>query len=382
MYKAYKFRLYPDDVQKTLINKTFGCMRLVYNHYLYDIKESGYKNSYACINDYVNNLKYQYPFLQEVDSISIRKVIFNLDDNLKRTYNLGFGYPKYKNKFDKYSYTTSCIYGKYKGREYANISVDLKNKKIKLPKLGIVKIRGYRNLKYLPDKIINATISREKNGKYYVSVIVCLPQLEYVEPKSIVGIDVGIKKLITLSDSVTYDNNKYIDKYEKRIIKVQRELSKKKKGSNNYFKCLKKLNILYIKLYNARKYYLHKITKEITNNYDIICVENLNTKKMIMQKQLSKKLTDASFGELLRQLKYKALEKGKYFYEVDTYYPSSQICSVCNHRDKKYKDLKERTYQCTNCHSILDRDLNASINIFYEGLKLFMKEKYNLVPGN
>lgn len=373
-YKAYKFRMYPDKYQKELINKTFGCMRLVYNYYLNDIKENGYKNSYACIKDYTSKLKYEKPFLQEVDSMSIRKVIFHLDDNLKKTYNNGFGYPKFKTKFDKFSYTTSCIYNKYKYIEYANISLNLQERTIKLPKLHNVKIRGYRNLLNIPGKIINATISRERNGKYYVSVVMDLPSLEYVRPINIVGIDLGIKKLATLSDGVSYENNKYIEKYEKRIIKIQKELTRKKKGSNNYFKCREKLNKLYIKLHNARKYYLHKITKDITNEYDIICTENLTTKEMLMKKELSKKIADATFAEILRQLEYKSKEKGKYFFKINTYFASSQICSVCQTKDKKYKDINERIYKCSNCHNVLDRDLNASINIMFEGLNLFMKE--------
>ena len=165
----------------------------------------------------------------------------------------------------------------------------------------------------------------------------------------------------------------------KRIKRCQRELARKQKRSNNYYKCKRKLAILHSKLKNARNYYLHKITKDITDNYDIIINEKLKTKEMIMKKQLSKKLIDASFHEIIRQLEYKTKFKGKYFYQIDTYYPSSQVCSVCNNRDIKYKDLNKRKYKCTNCHSELDRDYNASVNIMFEGLKLFMKDNYNLI---
>ena len=377
MYRAYKFRLYPNNNQKELINKTFGCSRLVYNHYLSIIKEEGYRSSYTNVKDYVDNLKYEKPFLQEVDSVMIRKTIFHLDDNLKRYYNSNFGYPKYKSKYDKNSYMTNAVYRTYKGKNYCNIEVDLNRRTIKLPKLKEAKIRGYRNLNKISGRIINATISREREGKYYVSVMYEIPNINKKEVKEVVGLDIGIKKLITLSDSTTYDNNKYIEKYEKRIKKCQQELSRKEKGSNNYYKCKKKLNILYIKLHNARKYYLHKITKEITDNYDVITCESLSTKKMIMEKELSKEISDASFNEILRQIKYKAEEKGKYFYQVNTYYPSSQTCSRCNYIDKKYKNLKERTYNCTKCQSTIDRDLNASINIMFEGIKLYMKEVFS-----
>ena len=184
-------------------------------------------------------------------------------------------------------------------------------------------------------------------------------------PRSIVGIDLGIKKLLTLSDGVTFDNNKYIEKYEKRIKRIQRELSRKKKRSNNYYKCKKKLAILYSKLKNARNYYLHNITKKITDEYDIITCEKLSVQKMLGNKELSKKISDASFYEIIRQLEYKSKFKGKLFYQIDTYYPSSQECSVCGSIDKKYKDIKERVYKCSNCKNEVDRDLNASINIMF-----------------
>jgi len=381
MYRAYKFRLYPTTEQKTKIHKNFGCGRFIFNYYLNDIKENGYKNAYSCIKDYTSKLKYEYSFLQEVDSIIIRKELFFLENSLKRFYNSGFGYPKFKSKFDKNSYTTNAIYNNYKDKHYCNIEIDLENKEIKLPKLKQVKIKGYRKLKDIEGKIISATISKEPNGKYYVSVVYKQDDIkeEIIIPNTIVGIDVGIKNLLTLSDGTVFKNNKYILKYEKRIKRYQRELARKKKGSNNYYKCKTKLAILYSKLKNARKYYIHKITKQITNNYDIIVTEKLNTKEMIMKKELSKNLADASFYEIIRQLEYKTQFKGKQFYQIDTYYPSSQTCSDCGKVDKKYKNLQERNYICTNCHSKLDRDVNASVNIMFEGLKLFMnKNKYLL----
>ena len=374
MYKAFKFRLYPDNKQKELINKTFGCSRFVYNYYLNKIKDNKYINAYSNISDYVNNLKYTYPFLQEVDSTIIRKSIFHLDDNIKHYYNDNFGYPKYKSKYDRNSYSTNAIYSTYKDRKYCNIELDLVNRKIKLPKLKWIDIRGYRNITNIDGRIINATISKEIN-KYYVSLVIDIPTIkEIILPKSIVGIDIGIKKLLTLSNGITFDNNKYIEKYEKRIKRLQRELSRKVKRSNNYYKCKNKISILYKKLKNARVYYLHNITKKITDEYDIITCEKLNTKKMIEEKKLSKKISDATFSEILRQIQYKSKYKNKYFYQIDTYYPSSQECNMCGNIDKKYKDINERTYICTKCHHKQDRDLNASINIMFEGLKLYMKE--------
>ena len=166
MYKAYKFRLYPNKEQKELINKSFGSCRFVYNYYLSNIKNKGYQSAYSNISDYVNNLKYEYNFLQEVDSTIIRKTLFYLDNNLKKYYNNSFGYPRYKSKYDKNSYTTSAVYSKYKNKNYCNIELDLVNRLIKLPKLKWISIRGYRNISHVNGKIVSVTISKERNGKY------------------------------------------------------------------------------------------------------------------------------------------------------------------------------------------------------------------------
>ena len=222
-------------------------------------------------------------------------------------------------------------------------------KEIKLPKLKKLKIRGYRNLTKINGKIVNASISKEANGKYYVSVLYKI------------------------------ENNRYIKKYEKRIQRKQKELSRKEKGSKNYYKCKQKINVLYTKLKNARKYYLHKVTKEITDRYDIIISEALKTKQMIERKKLSKEITDASFFEIIRPKNNKSEEKGKKFYQINEYYASSQICSRCENEDKKYKDLKEREYRCNVCHNKEDRDVNASINIMFEGLRLYIKEAFSIV---
>lgn len=210
MYKAYKFRIYPTDEQKIFINKTLGCSRYVYNYYLNKIKNDGYTSSYDNIKDYTNVLKYNSPFLQEIDSIVIRKSLFNLEDAFKKLFNKTGEYPKFKSKYNKNSYNTSAVNGIYKNKKYCNIELDLENKQVKLPKLKWVKIKGYRNTKNINGKIKSATISKETSGKYYVSILFEMNEkIEKVNPKNIVGIDLGIKKLLTLSDGITYDN-KYI----------------------------------------------------------------------------------------------------------------------------------------------------------------------------
>lgn len=377
MYKSYRFRFYPNKKQLELINKAFGSSRYVYNYYLDKMKNKGYVSASTNIKDYTSILKYNTPFLQEVDSIVLTKSIFNLDDTCKKLFNKTGGYPKHKSKYNRNSYNIPSTYKKYKDKEYCNIELYLTNRQIKLPKLKWVKIRGYRNTNNINGKIKNATISREPNGKYYVSILYEMyDKVLIIKPRTIVGIDLGIKKLLTLSDGTVYDNNKYIDKYTKRIKRKQRELSRKEKGSKNYYKCKKELAILYSKLANARKFYTHKITKDITDEYDIITCEQLKTKEMIIKgkdNKLSSKINDATFSEIIRQFQYKARYKGKVFYQINTYYPSSQICSRCSTQDKRYKDLTRREYKCLKCNQEIDRDLNASINIMFEGLKLHMK---------
>ena len=374
MYKAYKFRMYPTDTQLTIINKNFGCKRFVYNHFLNKIKNTKKLYPSNCIIDLNNNLKKEYQFLEEIDNQILYKSIYNLYDNLKKHNNNNFGLPKFKSKYNKNSYTILASHKKLQNKNYCNIEIDIKNKLINLPILNSVKIRGYRNLDKINGKIKSVTISKEPTGKYYISILCELPSPSPIPlPKTIIGIDVGVKNLLTLSDGITITNNKYIEKYEKRIKRWQKALNRKQKGSNNYYKCKQKLAKLYSKLTNARKFYTHKITKKITDEYDIISCENLKTQNMIEQKIMSKQITDATLSEITRQLGYKAKWKGKYFYQIDTYYPSSQICSVCGNQDKKYKDINLRNYKCCICHTILDRDLNASINIMYEGLKQYMK---------
>ena len=377
MYKAYKFRLYPNDIQTELINKILGCSRYTYNHYLDKMINNGYTTSYNNIKDFTNTLRYEAPFLQEIDNIIIHKSLYNLDDAFKRNFNQISGYPKFKSKYKRNSYNTPATYT----GSSCNIELDLKSRKLKLPQLDWIKVRGYKNIKTINGKIRNATISKEPTGKYYVSILYEMyEKIPGSTPQSIVGIDLGVKKLLTLSDGITYDNNKYIDKYQKRIKRKQRELSRKEKGSKNYYKCKKELAILYSKLANARKYYTHKITKKITDNYDIITCEKLTTKEMIIKgktTKLSSKINDATFSEIIRQLLYKSKFKGKKFYQVSTYYPSSQICNRCNNQDRKYKDLTEREYNCPKCGEKIDRDLNASINIMFEGLKLYIKSYAN-----
>lgn len=371
MYKAYKFRLYPNKHQLQEINKTLNGVRYVYNYYLKMMIENGHRPPKENIKDYEQKLKYKQTYLQTIDTKIIIKTIYNIEDNIKKISSTEIIYPKYKSQNHKISYTIKAL----NINNESNIKLDLQKSEIFIPNLNILKIRGYKTLDRINGKLMSATISKDQTGKFYISLLYNeIDNVGSAKPTSIVGIDLGIKHLITLSDGTIYENNKYIEKYEKRIKRLQKELSRKTPYSNNYYKCKKRIQKVYSKLNNARKYYIHEITKEITDNYDIIICEKLNIREMIEKSNNPKHLLDASLYEILNQLDYKCRFKQKHFIQIDTYYPSSQKCSVCSNIDKTYKNLDERIYKCHHCNNELDRDLNASINIMFEGLKLYMNK--------
>lgn len=370
IYKAYKFRLYPNNKQQKLINQTLGSVRFIYNMMLYE-KEKSYKENKTTKtkNDLIKelpHLKQKYSWLKEIDSMALSTAMFDLEDAFKNFYKTK-KYPKYKSKYKKNTYRTNYIKNTYKDKIYENIKIDMKNKIITMPKLNQVKIRGYRKTKEIKGKIINATISKEIN-RYYVSVLYEIEKEDKkIIPSKVIGIDLGVKDLIITSNGEKYKNNKYITKYENKIKNLQKWLSKKEKG-RNYYKIKNKLKETYKKLKNARKYRVHKITKEIVKENDLIITEKIQTKKLIEKKEMSKYISDACLSEIIRQLEYKSKWGNKYFYQISTYYPSSQICNHCNERNKGTKNLNTRTWTCKKCKCENDRDINAALNIMWEGI--------------
>ena len=374
MYKSYKFRLYPSDSQKELIHKTFGCTRFIYNYFLDECMKNGFIKAFDMCKK-IKELYLEYPFLKEVDSCSLRCSIFNLEDSYKNFFEKRSSYPKFKSKYNKQSYRTNCMRSNYKGKSYSSIEIDLKNKKIKLPKLGLVDIRGYRNKEYINGRIINATIEKETTNKYYVSVIVeeVEIQKEKINPTSIVGIDLGIKDLVITSNGEKYSNSKEIERREKRLKRIQRKLSRQVKGSKNYYKTKIRLSRLHSKIKNSRKHNIIKIVNKIVKEHDIIVSEKLKVKEMSSNHTLAKSILDASFNKICEMIKWKVKLLGKYYYQVDTYYPSSKICSHCENKTDKTNNLNIRKWQCIECGNENDRDINASINIMFEGLKIHYK---------
>ena len=263
---------------------------------------------------------------------------------------------------------------------HANIKVDIQNKIIKLPKLKEVKIKGYRKLTCFPYKIVNATISKVA-GKYYVSVLV----EDIIKPipvtKTIVGIDLGVKDLVITSDGDKYASLNLVQKYEKKIAGLQRWLSRCKPGSKNRYKVRIKLQRVYQKMKNARKYYTDVITKRLIEENDYIISEDLKIKEMIESStnKLSKYIASTSLSEIVRKLEYKSKWYGRMYLKVNTYYPSSQRCNLCGSINKEVKDLNVRYWECPECGTNHDRDINASLNILEKGIELIINKKYNVL---
>ena len=374
IHKAYKIRIYPNPMQKEIIEKTFGCTRFVYNYFLSERKEK-YEKDKISINAYkqlleLTELKRNYLWLKEVDSIALQKCVFNLDKAFENFYH-GKGYPKFRAKGKHDSYQTEIRINEYKGVIHESIRIDFKKREIILPKLKKVKFRGYRNIKYIAGKIKSATISKEAN-KYFASVLVEIlfvkPQ---INPTSIVGLDLGIKDFIVTSNGEKLKNQ--VKNYEKRLKGLQKGLSRCKAGSKNRYKMKLKIQRLYLKIRNARKHMIYKLANKILKEDDIIAVENLDVKDMYKVHSIAKHLNKVPMGEFLRVLKYKAEWLGKKVIEINRYYPSSQICNRCEYKNKEVKDLSVRKWTCPSCGMEHDRDFNASINIMFEGIKIYMK---------
>ncbi|MDT2565793.1 IS200/IS605 family element RNA-guided endonuclease TnpB [Enterococcus avium] len=372
-HKAYKSRIYPNADQEVLIIKTIGCVRFVYNYFLALWNEEYSKNgkglTYNSCSAMLPQMKKNEAtsWLKEVDSIALQSSVKNLSDSFSRFFKKQNRRPQFKSKKNPVqSYTTKNV----------NKSITIIENIIKLPKLGQVKFAKSRELN---GRILNATIRKNPSGKFFVSIL-CEEEVPELPKTGLeIGIDLGITDFAILSNGQKIDNNRFTSKMEKTLKREQRKLSRralnaKKAGkelfeAKNYQKQKKKVARLHEKVINQRTDFLNKLSTEIVKNHDSICIEDLNTKGMLRNHKLAKSISDVSWFSFVSKLQYKAEWYGREIIKVDKWFPSSQLCSKCGHKDGK-KSLEIREWTCPVCHAHHDRDINASKNILAEGLQI------------
>ena len=374
-YKAYKLRIYLTDLQRELIEKTFGCTRYIYNNFLAERKNK-YEESKTKVHVYeqlkkLTDLKREKEWLREIDSCALQASVYNLDNAFQGFFH-GKGYPKFRAKGVHESFRTNNTLSTYKNKKYETIRIDFNKRIITLPKLKEVKFRGYRTTKEMVGKIKSATISKDAN-KYFVSVLVEVPFIKpIINPTSVIGLDFGIKDFIVTSNGEKLKNEVRVN--EKRLKGLQKGLARCKPGSKNRYKLKLKIQRLYLKIRNARKHMIFKLANKILKESDIVAVETLDVKSMYQVHSIAKHLNKVPIGDFLSVLKYKADWLGKKVININKYFPSSQCCNRCDYKNEEVKDLSVRKWICPKCGFEHDRDINASENIMFEGLKIYMKE--------
>ena len=364
MLNAYKYRLHPTREQSGFFNKSFGCVRFIYNWGLQKRIEAYAKDkgriSYVQLCAMLTELKKeeQYSWLRDVSNECLQQALRNLDAAFTRFFREKKGFPRFKSKSrSRQSY-----------KAILSVHVDQERRRIKLPKIGWVK---YGNNRKFEGDVRSVTVSVTHSGKYYVSVLVDdgkeIPEKLPVTFDTTIGIDMGIKDFAVCSNGDTYENPRHLIKAEQRLRTLQRRLSRKKKGSNRRNRARMILAIQHEKVANRRQDYLHKISTKIVRENQAIVVEDLNTKGMMRNHRLSKAIGACGWSTFFNMLEYKCERQGKTFIRIGRFDPSSKMCS-CGH---VYRGLKrsEREWVCPNCGSVNDRDLLAACNIKRFGLQ-------------
>ena len=365
--KAYKVRLYPTIDQQVFFAKSFGCVRFIWNKMLSD-KIEHYKETKTTLKNYPAQYKKEFEWLQEVDSLALSKVERHLQKAYQSFFKNGTGFPKFKKKGQRDSYTTNNQKG----------TVAITNNTVKLPKIGHIPAKFPNKINGL---IKSATISRTPSGKYYVSLLVKTIATLLPKTHSNIGIDLGLTDFIVLSDGTKVANPKFLSKLQHKLARAQKILAKRRavakvanrklSDSRNYQKQKFKVAKVYEQITNSRTDFLHKLSFNLIKNHDVIAIEDLNVKGMVKNHKLAKAISDSSWSTFTTMLAYKAEWYGKTLVKIDRWYPSSKTCSGCNHLLTKAElPLSLRSWDCPSCLQTNDRDINASINILNEGLKL------------
>ena len=374
MLRSVKIRLYPDKEQTTMINKLLGCCRFVYNQVLarkinqykeYNISENRSTLSYSFHHELLNNSEFEW--LKEQNTKVLKQSIMDMLSAYKHFFEQHTGYPKFKSKHDNKQSCRFEIGAISKRNNYTNYKLSLAN-------IKNIKFRcNKKYAKYLQkhhDNIRQATLSKLPCGEYYLSILVDGPLTHKVkETNSAVGIDLGVKDFVITSEGEVFDNLHFKKNETDKIKKLQKQLSKKQKGSNNRNKVRIRLAKVYKKINDKKQYYLHQVSNSLINENQIICMENLNVKGMVKNHKLAESILEMNFGEFRRILEYKARWYNRKIVFVDRFYPSSKKCHNCGYINK-ILTLNDRQWICPNCGKLINRDYNAALNILDECLRI------------
>ncbi len=359
MKHAVKIRIYPTDEQKEALSKAFGCARWFWNNSLAETnrlyKETGKGLSQVGMNSRLPALKKEFEWLAEPYSQVLQSVSLNLSRAFINFFDGRAQFPNFKSKHGQQSI------------QYPQ-SVKLTGVGLKLPKLGVVKAKIHR---VFEGDLKTVTVSLTPSGKYFASLLFDngLPKIEASGAGKAVGIDLGLTHFAITSDGSKFDNPRVLKKHSRNLKRKQQKLSRKQKGSSNRSSARRIVARVHEKIANVRKDFLHKLSRKMVNENQVICVEDLAVKNMVKNHNLAKAISDASWSEFTKMLSYKAGQDGKIYQEVDRFFPSSKTCSVCLNRVGSLA-LEIRSWQCQNCGTKHDRDVNAAINIRDEGLRI------------
>lgn len=367
VHKTYKYRIYPNKEQAILIAKTIGCSRFVFNHFLakwhHAYQRTGKGLTYHACSSCLPGLKREYDWLKEVDSTALQQSLKHLANAFRRFFAQQNKRPNFKKKL-------------HSSQSYKTVGkIRVHGNQIFIPKLGFVTFAKSREVE---GRILSATIRRTPTGKHFVSILTETDVIQMPKTQSSIGIDLGVNHFATLSIGDKVDNHRFTNRMQTKLKREQRKLSRRYKQAKreqkplyeakNYQKQKMKVTRLHEKVANQREDFLNKLSTDLIKNHDVICIENLNIQGMMKNRKLAKSISDVSWSSFVFKLEYKADWYGKDVLKIDRWFPSSQLCSCCGHRDGK-KALTIRSWTCSHCFAQHDRDINASINIHNEGVK-------------